>query len=75
MKEKIIYSYLNMLVQDNMVFNGLVWVPKFFKFEKVIQGVIDQQGLQGLYYQKCNEDIPGLEKPSMFKSNEFVFVF
>ena len=50
MKEKIIYSYLNMLVQDNTIFNGLVWVPKFYKFEEKIAKVIDQQGLTGLYY-------------------------
>lgn len=33
-REKGIYSHLNMMTQNNMVFHGLAWCPKSFKFEK-----------------------------------------
>lgn len=77
MREKAIYYHLNMLKQSDsgFLYQGLVWCPKSFKFDKVVADIIRDQGLQGLNVQKGPANMPGLKQPTLFKTNEFTGVF
>ena len=57
-----------------MVFNGLVWVPRFFNFDKRAQSMI-ADGVQGFSYQKVPDSFDGITKPTMFKENDFFWAF
>lgn len=54
---------------------GLVWAPKYFDFEREIELVKSEKGLNGLTYEKGPANIKGLPKPTHFKENEFTFAF
>jgi len=58
-----------------MISQGLVWVPKYFKFEKTMAALIEEQGLRGLTFEKGPDTIPGLTKPTMYRTNEFTWAF
>jgi V-type H+-transporting ATPase subunit a len=64
-----------MMKQSGSVFQGLVWCPKSFGFGNMIADIINNQGLQGLNVQKGPDELPGLTKPTLFKTNEFTAVF
>ena len=36
LREKTIYTHLNMLRLNNVIFQGLIWCPKSFKFDEQI---------------------------------------
>ena len=78
MKEKTIYSYLNMLKSDpsnEAISMGLVWSPKYFNFGAKMDAIVVEKGLTGLSYEKGPDYIKGLEKPSLFRVNDFTFAF
>lgn len=75
LREKSIYTHLNMLRSTNMISHALIWVPRSFKFEKKIKDIITQYDLVGLNYEKGPRKIEGLEKPTLFKTNEFTSGF
>jgi len=58
-----------------MISHALIWVPRSFKFEKKIKDIITQYDLVGLNYEKGPRKIEGLEKPTLFKTNEFTSGF
>jgi len=54
-----------------MIFHGLAWCPKSFKLESKLQ----ELGLTGLTCVKAPDHIEGMTKPTLFKTNEFLFPF
>ena len=61
--------------ESGVISQGLVWVPKSFDFETKIRQVIDQEGLNGLTFEKGPDEVPGLTKPTYYRTNDFTFVF
>ena len=76
-REKAIYIHLNMLkpMGTGALFAGLVWSPKSSHFGKKIAEIVLTQQLAGLKVEKVAKDLPGLTKPTLFKTNEFTGVF
>jgi len=74
-KEKLLYGHMNMLRQSGMILSGLVWAPTYYKFEKKIVDIISQKGLTGLNFEKGPSKIDGLDKPTLFRTNEFTDTF
>jgi V-type H+-transporting ATPase subunit a len=75
LKEKSIYTCLNMLKQQNMIFQGLVWCPKSLQFERKINALINQTNLTGFTYEKAPDDYEGLVRPTLFMTNEVLWPF
>lgn len=78
MKEKTIYSHLNMLKENpsnEAILMGLVWSPRYFNFAEKMQAIVHEKGLSGITFEKGPDYIKGLEKPTLFRSNEFTFAF
>jgi len=57
LKEKTIYSYLNMLNQSNMILQGLAWCPKYFQLGEKLNVMINHEGLEGLTIEHVTDDI------------------
>jgi len=74
-KERKLYMHMNMLKQNGMRLEGLIWAPEYINFEKKVQEVIQAQNLTGLSYEKGPDSIPGLAKPTLFRTNEFTETF
>lgn len=78
LKEKTIYTYLNMLHQNptnEAVLMGLVWSPKYFNFAEKVEAIINEKGLSGFTYEKGPDTIKGLTKPTLFRNNDFTMAF
>ena len=75
LKEKAIHTQLNMLKQNNSIFTGLVYVPKYANFQKEIENLVQQGSLNGLTIEKAPDNIEGMTKPTLFKCNDFLWPF
>ena len=73
LKEKTIFTYLNMFKQEGVILQGVVWAPAYFKFEEKMRDMSEE--LQGLQYEKVPDVISQITKPTLFRSNEFTWTF
>ena len=70
-KEKMVYQHMNMLQAGEMVSHGLVWVPRYSNFDKVLE----DYGMRGLSYEKAEEQDIKIERPTCFRLNDFTWPF
>ena len=78
LKERAIYTHLNMLENGEAVGYGLIWVPRYYKFEEKMNEMKNNTQLNimhGLSFEKGPDDIKNLNKPTYFRLNEFTWVF
>jgi hypothetical protein len=47
LREREIYSHLNMLRKSGVIFTGLVWCPKTLKFDRLANEMMSSKGLNG----------------------------